>query len=298
MLSRLSSLLVYVVAGLVISAAATPMGPPSEYNEEPKARPLGPSYPQSYAPHPKYPYSKSYQMDKAYAPRGEDKPYPRPYSEEKKYSEKKHSEEKPYPKPHPEEKKYLSKSSDDKGKERKADVDQGRKSDDYKDRKSADYTDRKSYDNNRKSDDDRDRKVYDDKDRKSDDYKDRKSADYTDRKSYDNGRKSDDDRDRKVYNDKDRKYKDQDDHSYGNNQCNVGEQHCCESTTSLEEAKSTGLLALMGWADLTQFTGVLGKNCSPMWGVGAKCEASPVCCENVKTEGIFTVGCSNVDAIF
>jgi len=59
MLSRFSSLFVYVVAGLVISAAATPTGPPSEYDgsKSPSypAHPA-PKYPQAYE---KPPYRKS-----------------------------------------------------------------------------------------------------------------------------------------------------------------------------------------------------------------------------------------------
>ena len=230
MLSRLSSLFIYVVAGLVISAAATPMGP--DYNEEPKSRVPGPAYPQSYSAHPKYtqekPYSKPYyQMDKAYA-RREDKPY----REEKKYPEqKKFSEEKPYPKPRPEDKKYLNKSSDDKGKEpksddykgRKSDNDKGRKSDNYKDRMSGDYMDRKSddkdrkdldkdYDNGRKMDEDNDRKDYD-----------------RGRKDYDKGRK-DYDKGRKVY-------------SNNANSCgNVGEQHCCDSVNTVRHDLVIGFI--------------------------------------------------------
>ncbi|KAH9959098.1 hypothetical protein BC827DRAFT_1269104 [Russula dissimulans] len=59
MLSRFSSLFVYVVAGLVISAAATPTGPPPEYDgsKSPSypAHPA-PKYPQAYE---KPPYRKS-----------------------------------------------------------------------------------------------------------------------------------------------------------------------------------------------------------------------------------------------
>ncbi|KAH8984186.1 hypothetical protein EDB86DRAFT_2833605 [Lactarius hatsudake] len=141
MLSHFSALLVYVVAGLVISAAATPMGQSADYNDEPKSRSPGAYGPQSYSPHPKYaqdkPYSKPYDHTyKAYA-LGKDKPYSKPYPEEKKYSEKKYPRDKKLPeeKPHPEDKKYSDLSSDDKGKIGK--------SNDYKDRKS-DGKDRKS----------------------------------------------------------------------------------------------------------------------------------------------------------
>ena len=207
MLSRRSSLFIYVVVGLIISAAATPMGP--DYNGEPKPRIQGPSYSQSHSPHPKYapekPYSKPYyQMDKTYAPR-EDKPY----REEKKYPEqKKISEQKAYPKPRPEDKKYLNKSSDDKGKEHKSDDYKGHKSDDDKGRKSDNY-----------------------KDRMSGDYMDRKSEDKDSKdlgKDYDKGRKVEGDNDRKGY-DKGRKEYDNTATSCGN----VGEQHCCDSVSTV-----------------------------------------------------------------
>jgi hypothetical protein len=62
MFSRFSSLLVYVVAGLAIAAAATPMGPPKDYDDGSKA----PSYPAPSYSSPKY---------------SEDKPYAKPYSD-------------------------------------------------------------------------------------------------------------------------------------------------------------------------------------------------------------------------
>ncbi|KAH9959097.1 hypothetical protein BC827DRAFT_1269103 [Russula dissimulans] len=71
MLSRFSSLFVYVVAGLVISAAATPTGPPSEYDDGSKS----PSYPAH--PVQKYPQNEAV---KSYS---EEKPYPKSYQEEK-----------------------------------------------------------------------------------------------------------------------------------------------------------------------------------------------------------------------
>ncbi|KAH8994615.1 hypothetical protein EDB92DRAFT_295382 [Lactarius akahatsu] len=134
MLSRFSALLVYVVAGLVISAAAIPMGQSADYNDEPKSRPPGAYGPQSYSPHHKYPqdkpYSKPYDHTyKAYALGEDSKPYP----EEKKYPEKKYPRDKKFPeeKPHPEaeDKKYPDPSSDDKGKIRKPNDYKNRKSD-------------------------------------------------------------------------------------------------------------------------------------------------------------------------
>ena len=204
MFSRLSSLLVYVVAGLVISAVATPMGP--DYNDEPKTRLSGPFYPQSYSPRPKYPQEKPYpkpysHTDKAYVPRdSEDKSYPeaKKYLEQKKYPEQK-KEEKPFPKPHPENKKYL-KSDDDK------DHDNDRKDHDN-DRKDKD-NDRKDYDGDRKdNDNDRGRKHHDNY-RKGDDDKDYES-------DYDHGRHGN------SYDDKD------------GGCANVEEQHCCDQVNNV-----------------------------------------------------------------
>ncbi|KAI9441812.1 hypothetical protein H4582DRAFT_1414022 [Lactarius indigo] len=180
MLSRFSALLVYVIAGLVISAAAVPMGPQPDYYDEPKSRHPGKYYPQSYSPHHKYskdrPYYKSY--DHKYRAYGldEDKPYPspeekkqypeanQPYpaTEEKKYPEEKpypqpysedvkYFEEKPYPQPYSEDKKYPDPSSD-KGKDPKSDEYKDHKSDDNKgkDFKSDENKDHKSDDDKAK----------------------------------------------------------------------------------------------------------------------------------------------------
>ena len=241
MLSRFSSLLVYVVAGMVISAAATPMGPPPDYIDEPKSHHPVPYYSNSYSPHLKYPqekpYAKSYyHKDKVYAPR-DDSPYPEPYTlESKQYPEtnnsmpapekteekpmasmsytedKKNSEEKPNPESHPEEKKSPDGSNDDKGKDAKPD-DKDHKSDDDKDHKSDDNKDHKSDDDkDHKSDDNKDHKpddykdhMADDKDHKSEDGKEQKSDDGKDHKSdYDSGKdyKSGDNQDHKSDDDK------------------------------------------------------------------------------------------------
>jgi hypothetical protein len=68
MLSRFSSLFIYAVAGLVISAAAKPMGHLNSYDDGPKPpSPPGSPYSPPPPPPPKYP------ADKPYA-----KPYPPP----------------------------------------------------------------------------------------------------------------------------------------------------------------------------------------------------------------------------
>jgi hypothetical protein len=68
MLSRFSSLFIYAVAGLVISAAAKPMGHLNSYDDGPKPpSPPGSPYSPPPPPPPKYP------ADKPYA-----KPYPSP----------------------------------------------------------------------------------------------------------------------------------------------------------------------------------------------------------------------------
>ena len=256
MLSRFSALLIYVIAGLVISAAATPMGPPPDYNEEPKSRPPGPYYPNSYPPHHTYPqvkpYSKPYDHKYGAYTLRDDKPYSKSYPEEKKYpeakqypeekkaeekkypeakqyeekkpEEKKYPEEKQNPKPYAEDKKYPEKSSDDKDKGRMSEDGKGRKLDNYKDRMSDDNMGRKS----------------DDKDRKElgKDYDNgHKAVDDEDHKDYDRGRKSDNDKDREsIYdNGNDGKsYNDEYRNPTSSETCgNVGEQHCCNSVNTV-----------------------------------------------------------------
>ncbi|KAI9507729.1 hypothetical protein F5148DRAFT_1149521 [Russula earlei] len=109
MLSRFSSLFVYVVAGLVISAAATPMVA-RDSDDAPKS-PSYP-YPPPRSPPPKYsperPYAPSYPDEK----KPEEYPkakYPKElYSDEGKYPAKYPDQKKPYPddksKPYPDDK--------------------------------------------------------------------------------------------------------------------------------------------------------------------------------------------------
>ena len=83
MLSRFSSLFVYVVAGLVISAAATPAAPPSNYDNGSKS----PSYPGPSSPPspPKYPDNKPYDDGK------KNPPYPKPDDKGKSYDNGKYN---------------------------------------------------------------------------------------------------------------------------------------------------------------------------------------------------------------
>jgi len=91
MLSRFSSLFVYVVAGLAISAAATPMSPPREYDDGSRSPSYsGSSYPPPRPP-PKYPHNEPM---KSYSEEKEKEKYP---EEKEKYSEKEKYPEKKYP---------------------------------------------------------------------------------------------------------------------------------------------------------------------------------------------------------
>src|SRR6266702_3533975 len=104
MLSRFSTLLIYVIAGLVVSAAAVPMGP----QDEPKSR-----SPSTYYPHDR-PHSKPYgHKYRAYALREEKKDDDK-YPEEEKYDDKKYDDKKYDDKKYPEEKKYDEKKYDEK----------------------------------------------------------------------------------------------------------------------------------------------------------------------------------------
>ena len=259
MLSRFSALLIYVVAGLVISAAATPMGPPPDYNEEPKYRPA-PYHPNSYSPHHKYaqekPYSKYYDHKYgAYTPR-DDQPYSKSYPEakpyeEKKPEEKKYPEAKQYEEKKPEEKKYpeAKQNPEEKYEEKKYPEEKKYEEKKYPEEKPhpKPYMDDKKYPDKLSEDrghNDRDN------DRDNDRYNDRNDRD-NDRKDNDNGRKYNDngrnDRDnnrkdkdnyRKVDDDKD--FESDYDHgrhgnSYDNKNgsCNVEDQHCCDQVNNV-----------------------------------------------------------------
>jgi hypothetical protein len=99
MLSRFSSLFIYIVAGLVISAAATPMGPPRDYDYDGSKMTTQGSY-SSYStssasmyptesPYPSKPYSEMKYPAEA--------PYQKFYPEEQEEYPKAEPSEKPYP---------------------------------------------------------------------------------------------------------------------------------------------------------------------------------------------------------
>ncbi|KAN0137825.1 hypothetical protein V8E53_004309 [Lactarius tabidus] len=138
----------------------------------------------------------------------------------------------------------------------------------------------------------------DDENRK--DGKGRKDSE-DDRKDYDMNRKGDDDKDNESdYDGKDgNSYNDEDDSSK-TYYCNVGEQHCCDTVNTLEEAQNLGLISAFnlwgGGASATELTGLVGKSCSPLAAFGGgKCDAKPICCDKNNIKGLIAVGCSNVN---
>src|SRR6266702_4694590 len=153
MLSRFSTLLIYVIAGLVVSAAAVPMGPqdepksrsPSTYypHDRPHSKPYGHKY-RAYAlrEEKKDPEEKKYEDKKYPQEKDDDKKYDDKYPQEKKYDDKKYPQEKyddkKYDDKYPQEKKYDDKKYDDKYPEEKK----------YDDKKYDDkkYPDNKKYD--------------------------------------------------------------------------------------------------------------------------------------------------------
>jgi hypothetical protein len=101
MFSRFSSLFAYVVVGLAISAAATPMAPSREgrdYDDGSKS----PSYPDSHSyPSPapsNYPGENPRPKPYVAEAQPEEKKYPDEKQPEEKYPKEKQTEEKPYPK--------------------------------------------------------------------------------------------------------------------------------------------------------------------------------------------------------
>ena len=231
MLSRFSTLLVYVVAGLALSAAATPMGHPRGYDDGSKS----PSYPgSSYSSSTpsKYPEAKKYPEEKKYP---EQKPYPKSYAEEKKYPEEKrpmekYSEEKE--KKYPEEKKY----------EEKRPMEKYRPKQRYSVGKYDDEDKRKSDDDKRKPYDDDKRKSYDDEERKSDEDKRKSYDDDDERKPYDDDKRKSDDNRRKPYDDGEKRkpYDDHKNESHG--QCSVENQHCCNQVNKASHIHSSSVI--------------------------------------------------------
>src|SRR6266702_2521696 len=171
MLSRFSTLLIYVIAGLVVSAAAVPMGP----QDEPKSR-----SPSTYYPHDR-PHSKPYgHKYRAYALR-EEKKDDKKYPEEKKYDDKKYPQEKKYDDiKYPKEKKYDDKKYDEKKYPEEKKYDDKK----YDDKKYPEEKkdDNKKYPQEKKYDD----KKYDDKkypeEKKDDDKKYPQEKKYDDKK--------------------------------------------------------------------------------------------------------------------
>jgi len=108
MFSRFSSLFAYVVVGLAISAAATPMGPSRDYDDGSKS----PSYldsssysspaPSNYLgdnSRPKPYAAEAYPEEKKYPEEKQpEEKYPKEKKPEEKYPKEKETEEKPYPK--------------------------------------------------------------------------------------------------------------------------------------------------------------------------------------------------------
>jgi hypothetical protein len=266
MFSRFSSLLVYVVAGLVISAAATPMAPPKDYDDGSKA----PSYPGSSYSSPKY---------------SADKPYAKPYAEESCPEEKKYPEEK-YPKDkYPDDKYPKDNYREEKYPEEKYPKDKYPK-DKYREEKYPED------------------KYPKDKYREEKYPKDKYPKDkYREEKYPEDKYPKEKHPEEKDANMKQKYYPRAGPFSgprpglgklnsrpQNSNNCNVGSQMCCNPVNRSEDKESEfqGILAglnLMGddGGDITQkiksSDKFIAKNCSP-GGTGNQCEASPMCCEN------------------
>ncbi|KAF8257199.1 hypothetical protein EI94DRAFT_1818689 [Lactarius quietus] len=77
-------------------------------------------------------------------------------------------------------------------------------------------------------------------------------------------------------------------HQESSNNCNVANNNARTHETA-------NILAILGFADVFQGNGLIGKECSPFIGKGAECKANPVCCDNVSTSGFIAIGCSHFD---
>ncbi|KAF8184676.1 hydrophobin-251 [Pholiota molesta] len=79
------------------------------------------------------------------------------------------------------------------------------------------------------------------------------------------------------------------------NSCNTGPVQCCNSVVSSNHPSVTDLWALLG-LNVSDLTGQVGMNCSPITAIGAgsgsSCTSQPVCCDNNNFNGLVAVGCS------
>jgi hypothetical protein len=328
MFSRFSTLLVYIVAGLVISAAATPMAPPKDYDDGSKA----PSYPGSSYSSPKY---------------SADKPYAKPYADESCPKEKKYPEEK-YPKDKYRDEKYPEeKYPKDKYPEEKYPKDMDREEKYPKEKYPKDKDREEKYPKEKYHEEKYPEDKYP-KDKYPKD-KDREEKYHEDKYPKDKGREEKYPKEKyheeKYPKDKDANMKQKyypragpfsgpkpglgklNSRPQNSNNCNVGSQMCCNPVNRSEDKESEfqGILSGLGLmgedgGDITQKIKTsdkfIAKNCSPD-GTGDQCNASPMCCENnyfvgviqlrlfglfltiVRHQGgLFAVGCSNVDLTF
>ena len=272
MLSRFSSLLIYVAAGLVISAAATPMAPPQPYDDGSKA----PSYPaSSYSSPspPKYPSDKSYAM-----PYADKKPCPKEKKyDDKKYDDKKHPQEKKYDdKKYPQEKKYDDKKYDDKK---------------YPEEKRPE----KEYPEEKRPE-----KKYPEEKRPEKEYPEEKRPE----KKYPEEKRPQE----KSYAKRGGRPQMGKGNSYGdrpknNNQCNVGKQQCCNPVNKSDNDDSQfagilSILAITGAKDIKEriksSDKLVGVDCSQEFS-GKQCKAQPMCCEDNYFGGFLGVGCTNFE---
>ncbi|KAI0253696.1 hypothetical protein BJV78DRAFT_1280749 [Lactifluus subvellereus] len=275
MLSRFSSLFVYVVAGLVISAAATPMGPPRDYDDGSKVpMPQGSS---SYSPSTtsKYPAESSYYA-KPYSEKKypEEMPYPKPYPEEKypeevPYPRPQNAEEMPYPMPYPEDKKPYPEDKKPYPEDKKP----------YPEDKKPYPEDKKPYP--------ADRKPYPEDKKPYPEQKKPYSEDPSYSKPGDKGKSG-------SYNDPN-----------GNTgACSVGPQQCCNQVIASQDSEVPSFLGGLDLEDLEDILAIIGaadsdslvgRDCSPRDGNSAGCNAQPMCCTNNSFNGLVAIGCSIVD---
>jgi hypothetical protein len=281
MFSRFSSLLVYIVAGLAIATAATPMGPPKDYDDGAKA----PSYPgSSYSP-PKY---------------SADKSYAKPYAEEEPCPKDKYPKEK-YPKKYPEDKyskdKYAEKYPKDEYPEDKYPKEERLEEKDAKDKYPDDKYPKDKYAEKYPKD-----KYPEDKYPKEERLEEKDAKDkypkekrpeekYAKQKNYPRAPAFPGPKPGLG------KLNSYDARPQNANNCNVGSQMCCNpvNRSDNEDSEFQGILAglgLMGdMGDITQrlrnSDKFIGKNCSPDDGAtGSQCTASAMCCEHDTFVGV------------
>ncbi|KAF5377897.1 hypothetical protein D9615_006824 [Tricholomella constricta] len=83
----------------------------------------------------------------------------------------------------------------------------------------------------------------------------------------------------------------------GGSQCSSGNQQCCDSVQSSDDANVAALLSSLS-IPIQDVNVPIGINCIPVsaFGVaGTSCNTQTVCCENNNFNGVVAIGCTPIN---